>query len=113
MGEDKAYGKAKSDDILEGKRTLILLHTLKSCSPLEKKRLVSIMDRPRGRKTEKDVEYVLSLFEKHGSVDYARARATKLMREALAALSRTPWKGDKDAVALVESFARFAVEREW
>ncbi len=113
VGESKAYGKVKSDDILEGKRTLILLHTLKSCSPSERKKLVAVMDRPRARKTERDVEYVLSLFEKHGSVDYARARATRLMQEALATLSRTPWKGDKDATALLESFARFAVEREW
>ena len=28
VGDEKKYGKAKSDDILEGKRTLILLHLL-------------------------------------------------------------------------------------
>ncbi len=110
---EKAYGKAKSDDILEGKRTLILLHALRSASAEQRRRLVAIMDKDRDKKTQQDVEYVLSLFSKRGSVEYARRKAKALMTDALESLDSYRWRGDEDAVALLESFARFAVERRW
>ena len=113
VGEEKTYGKVKSDDILEGKRTLILLHALHASDRDERKKLVAIMDKEREKKTSADVSYVLSLFEKHGSIPYARRKAKELMEDALASFRGTPLRGDRDAVALLESFAKFAVEREW
>jgi geranylgeranyl diphosphate synthase type II len=113
VGDEKKYGKAKSDDILEGKRTLILLHLLSSTSPAERTRLLSIMNKDRDKKTPTDVSYVLSLIETHEAVAYARRRAVELMKEAMATLRGIDWPGDREAVSLLESFARFAVEREW
>ena len=113
VGDEKKYGKAKSDDILEGKRTLILLHLLKTAKPAEKSRLVTIMNKPRDKKTEEDVSYVLSLMQEHRAVEYAKEQAMMLMNEATAILRSVELKGDPDAVALLGSFARFAVEREW
>ena len=113
VGEEKKYGKAKSDDILEGKRTLILLHLLESASPGEKKKLISIMNMDRKKKTPADVSYVLSLVDRQDAIGYARKRALELMKEAVVTLRGINWRGDSEAVALLESFARFAVEREW
>ncbi len=113
VGDQKKYGKEKSDDILEGKRTLILLHLLGSVGPDEKVKLVSIMSKDRADKTSADVSYVLSLVEKHDAVGYARKRAVELMKEAVEVLGGISWKGDAETAALLGLFARFAVEREW
>jgi geranylgeranyl pyrophosphate synthase len=113
VGDQKKYGKAKSDDILEGKRTLILLHLLGSVGPDEKAKLLSVMSKNRDAKTQTDVSYVLSLVEKHDAVGYARKRAVELMKQSVEVLGSISWKGDAEAAALLGLFARFAVEREW
>lgn len=113
FGDQQKYGKVKSDDILEGKRTLILLRLLDAAGAQERKKLVSIMNRDRAAKTSADVAYVLSLIEKYDAVGYARKRAVELMKEAMGILGGIVWKGDHEAAALLGQFAKFAVEREW
>jgi len=112
-GDQKKYGKAKSDDILEGKRTLILLHLLAVASQGEMDRVISIMNKKRESKSADDVSYVMSLIDKYDAIGFARKRATELMKEALFTLRGIDWKGDRDAAEMLTSFARFAVEREW
>jgi len=113
VGDEKKYGKAKSDDILEGKRTLILLHMLAVAKQGERDKVISIMNKKREAKTLGDVSYVLSLIDKYDAIGYARKRATELMKEALATLDGIRWKGDRGASETLRSFAKFAVEREW
>ena len=113
VGDEKKYGKAKSDDILEGKRTLILLHLLSVATQSERDKVISIMNKKREAKNAAEVSYVLSLIEKYDAVGFARKKATELMKEALATLNGIRWKGDRDASEMLTSFAKFAVEREW
>jgi geranylgeranyl diphosphate synthase, type II len=113
VGDQEKYGKAKSDDILEGKRTLILLHLLAAASQNEKNKIIAIMNKDRDAKTSSDVSYVLSMVEKYDAVGYARKRAAELLKEALSTLKGIEWKGDRDSVEMLSSFSRFAVEREW
>ena len=113
VGDQKKYGKAKSDDILEGKRTLILLHLLAVAGQGERDRVISIMNKRREAKSESDVSYVLSLIDKYDAVGFARKRATELMKKALVALHGITWKGDRAAAEMLASYAKFAVEREW
>lgn len=113
VGDQTKYGKAKSDDILEGKRTLILLHLLSVASQSERDRIVAIMNKSREKKTDADVSYVLSAMDRYDAIGFARKRASELMKESLATLRGISLKGDKGAASLLASFARFAVEREW
>jgi geranylgeranyl diphosphate synthase type II len=113
VGDQSRYGKAKFDDILEGKRTLILLHLLEILSTSDRSKVVSIMNKDRDQKTSEDVSYVLSLMKKNDAFGYSRNRARQLMEEAVSVLSRIDWKGEREAVSLLESFSRFAVERQW
>jgi len=113
VGDQQKYGKEKSDDILEGKRTLILIHLMGRIGPEDSKKLITIMNKERTEKTPEDVSYVLSLIEKHDAVGYARKRAVELMKEAIEVLRSISWKGDADAAALLNLFAKYAVEREW
>jgi len=113
VGDQKKYGKVKSDDILEGKRTLILLHLLGVASQSERDKVITVMNKRREAKTAADVSYVLSLIDRYDAVGFARKRATELMKEAVVTLEGIRWKGDRDAAEMLTSFARFAVEREW
>jgi geranylgeranyl diphosphate synthase, type II len=65
------YGKEIDGDILEGKRTLILIHTLNSCSPTEKEHIRKILQTPRDAKTEEDVKYITDLIQKYDSIEYS------------------------------------------
>lgn len=113
VGDQKKYGKAKSDDILEGKRTLILLRLLSTASQAERDRVINIMNKERAKKTAADVSYVLSKIDEYDAIGYARKRAAELLKDALGTLRGINWKGDKDSAALLAAFAKFAVEREW
>ena len=113
VGDQKKYGKAKSDDILEGKRTLILLHMLEEADQEEKARVIEVMNKPRDAKTKEDVAYVLTMVDKYDAVGYARKRAAELLKGALSTLEEIRWSGDRESVEMLASFARFAVEREW
>ena len=113
VGDEKKYGKASADDILEGKRTLILLHLLEAAEPGERVRIIGVMNKERSAKTKEDVSYVLSMVDKYDAVGYARKRAAELLKEALSILKGMRWEGDRESVEMLASFARFAVEREW
>ncbi len=113
VGDQNKYGKARSDDILEGKRTLILLHLLQSATQSERDKVISAMNKVREEKTAADVSYVLSLIDKYDAVGFARKRATELLKESLTILGEIKWDGDREAADMLKAFARFAVEREW
>ena len=73
--DSKKQGKEQAGDILEGKRTLILIHTLKNCTKIEKEKIIKIYTKKREQKTETEKEYVLNLMIKYGSIEYAKKRA--------------------------------------
>jgi geranylgeranyl diphosphate synthase type II len=113
IGDQSKYGKAQSDDLLEGKRTLMLLRLLKLANPQEKAKVLSIMSKPRTAKKQEDVGYVLSMMKHYDTIGYAQRKAAGLLDQALAALRKVRWKGDRSSVELLESVARFAIERQW
>jgi len=81
-GEYKKYGKEIGGDIYEGKRTLMLIHLLKSCKPKEKFKIIKIMNKERLEKTVEEVKYILNSMKKYGSIQYARQKANMLFKVA-------------------------------
>ena len=79
---EKVYGKEINGDIMEGKRTLILIHLLSSCTPAEMKRMRRILKTPRDAKSEPDVAFVRELMQKYTSFENARRVATGLAQDA-------------------------------
>ena len=82
IGDEDKYGKEIAGDIAEGKRTLIVIHLLNSCTKNEAKKFCEIMDKPRNEKNKEDYKLILNLMKKYGSIDYARARAKQLANKA-------------------------------
>ena len=78
----KLYGKEIKGDISEGKRTLILIHVLNSCTPEERRRMRRILKTPRDYKTDSDVTYVGELMQKYSSIEHAREIARRFATKA-------------------------------
>ena len=76
------YGKEIDGDILEGKRTLMLIQTLNSCTTEEKERIRKILQKPREAKTEADVKYIRDLIQKYKAIEYARKIAKQFATKA-------------------------------
>ena len=76
------YGKEIDGDILEGKRTLMLIHTLNSCTPEEKERIRKILETPRDAKTEAEVLYIKDLMQKYKAIENARKIAKQFATRA-------------------------------
>ena len=82
-GEQGQYGKEVAGDLLEGKRTLILVHLLKKCSEKEREFIVSALGKPRAQKNEAEMRKVLEMIKEKGSLEYCKEKAAKLGKEAL------------------------------
>ena len=83
LAPDLRYGKEANGDLLEGKRSLLLVHAYRHASIDERSRLTRLFLRPRDKRREQDVNWVLSLMARYGSVEYVRQFAHALAGAAL------------------------------
>ena len=83
LAPDPRYGKEMNGDLLEGKRSLLLIHAYRHASRAERTRLSRLFRRPREQRDGDDVAFVLSLIAERGSIDYVRQFAHALAGAAL------------------------------
>jgi geranylgeranyl diphosphate synthase type II len=111
-GDQSLYGKEIAGDLLEGKRTLILIHLLRSCTPAERRRLERFLATPRQRRQRQTVEWIQRLIGKYGSINYARSRARELAGAALAEFPLVYRDApETEAKEFVRGVIRYMVER--
>ncbi|MCA9711570.1 MAG: polyprenyl synthetase family protein, partial [Myxococcales bacterium] len=112
VGDPDRYGKELGGDILEGKRTLMLIHTLGAATPQERRRIGEVFAGPRAERTPEQVRYIRGLMDAYGSIAHARQVAHGLAGAALhewAQLSAgLPESRDK---RFVERLATWVIER--
>jgi len=109
------YGKEIGDDLLEGKRTLMLIRLLSLCSEAEREKVRSVFRLPREQR-RKETPHVMGLIQKYDAISYARQTSSRLVSEARAMLGEVKWKrgvAAAEAVDCLDSIAKFAVERDW
>jgi geranylgeranyl diphosphate synthase type II len=99
------------NDIIEGKRTVLLFHLLKNASESERQQIRSILIKPRCEKTFADVYLVIDLMKKHGSIAYARERARALARDARAIFDGIDFFTNLEARENLLAGVAFMVER--
>lgn len=80
---DTRYGKEKAGDLWEGKRTLMLIHLLENCTAAERKKIKRTLATPRGEKRRKDIKFIRTAMERHGSVEHARMVANGIAGAAI------------------------------
>lgn len=88
LAHTEEYGKEKYGDIWEGKRTLMLVHLLKNCTPKEEDIITKIYAKKRTDKTDDEINYVVELMQEYSSIDYAQKIAEDYSKEALELFDR-------------------------
>ena len=72
LGDGASYGKEIAGDLLEGKRTLMLIHLLQAATPEERERITAFLATPRPARRAADVRWILGSMSRYGSIDYAQ-----------------------------------------
>ncbi|HET9211536.1 MAG TPA: polyprenyl synthetase family protein [Thermoanaerobaculia bacterium] len=80
---DERYGKEIYDDLLEGKRTLMLIHLLTHATAEERERVTAFLASPRADRIGEPVRWVVERMKHYGSIDYAQEVANGLAGAAL------------------------------
>lgn len=80
IAENASIGKELGDDINEGKRTLMVIHTLNVAPAAEKKRLLEILN--MHTKDEKLLTEAITIIKRYGSIEYVKKEAMQLAENA-------------------------------
>jgi len=107
-GHEFQLKKGYGDDITEGKRTLLVIHTLQKARDQDKKRLIEILNMHTKDKTL--IKEAIDIIKRYGSVEYAKQFARKMVKEAWASVG--PMIPENEAKHKLKAFADFMVERE-
>lgn len=83
-----AYEKDADGDLVEGKRTLMIIHALTHAPARERDRLGRFLRRERSRRKPADVHWAHELLERCGSMAHARGVAAGLAGAALGEFDR-------------------------
>ena len=112
VGDHEKYGKELNGDILEGKRTLMLIHLLRSARGAERARLRQFLASPRAARSAKDVAWVRRRMDACRAVErasrIAHALAGAATHEFRSAYGDAPDGRDK---RFIESLPQWVIER--
>jgi geranylgeranyl diphosphate synthase, type II len=109
---EDGYGKEQAGDLWEGKRTLMLIHTLGSADATERKAIARILRKTRARKTESDVALLAELVQKHGGKEFASAIARRISLRARQAFERElEWLPDGENRRFLRGMVEFMSAR--
>ncbi len=112
-GDEGKYGKEIGGDLWEGKHTLILMHMLRSAAPREAARAREILCKSRLEKTAEEVDFLLDLVGRCGSLEYSSAIARRLGAKAGKALTRAAaWMPASVHRDFLTAMVDYVIERE-
>lgn len=77
LGKEEQYGKESLGDLLEGKRTLMLIHLARNLAGSDRAELMEWLALSRREKTQSEAEWALGLMEREGSLEYGRSVSAK------------------------------------
>ena len=108
-GKDFAEKKGgRGKDVTEGKRTLLVIHTLKVANVEDKRRLVKILNMHTSDR--KLIDEAVKIIEKYGSVDYVKNFARKIVEENRKEAEKL--LPASDAKEKLNAFAKFLIKRK-
>jgi octaprenyl-diphosphate synthase len=96
VAEQSDFGKECGHDLLEGKVTLPLIHTLNQCTALEREKIAAIVEQEV--LPAEDLRYVVELIHTYDGIDYTRKRAKVLIEAAKNHLSGFTHSPAKEAM---------------
>lgn len=111
--EDK-YGKEIAGDIIEGKRTLMLIHLLNNCNAKEHAKIKSFLADTHSPDNCNEAAWILKLMRKYKSIEYARTTAKYMagaaLKEFYTIFSKLPASKDKK---FIEDLIIYMINRDY
>jgi geranylgeranyl pyrophosphate synthase len=108
-GEEFAVKKGgRGQDITEGKRTLMVIHTLKVANPKDRKRLIEILKMHTSDQKLRDE--AIAIMQKYSSIEYAKNFAREIVKKSWKDLERL--LPESEAKEKLNAFAQFLIERK-
>lgn len=99
---EKVSGKKQGGDLIEGKKTLIIIHAIANDVP------VSVFGKKEA--TVEQISQSISILQKSGSIEYARSRAEEMVAQGKKTLQVLP---DSDAKTTMLELADFMIRRRY
>jgi geranylgeranyl diphosphate synthase type II len=114
VAEEKKYGKEIGGDIIEGKRTLMLIDLLKKCTRTEHMQIRSFLAETHNSDKEKKAGWILKLMHKYKSIEHSRSIAKYMagaaLKEFYSVFSRLPASKDKK---FIEDLIIYMINRDY
>ena len=112
-GSRETYRKDFAGDIVEGKRTLMLIHLCKNAARRDLARLREYFALPYSQRCAENSRWVVRLMEDHGSIAFSRSFARRFAGAALYEFSKAfADAGDSEDLRFIESLVLYALERK-
>jgi len=114
VAEESKYGKEIAGDIMEGKRTLMLIHLLKNCTARERNRISCFLAETHREGGDREAAWVLRCMHKYGSIERARSVAKYMagaaLKEFYSIFSPLPASKDKK---FIEDLIIYMINRDY
>ena len=109
FGDKEKTGKAVGADIIEGKQTILITKSRENANKQQKLMLSSLV----GKKdlSASELEAVRAIIRETGALEYAEKLSSRLVDDSLLAL-RGIDSQNQDAIAHMESIAKYIIKRE-
>jgi geranylgeranyl diphosphate synthase type I len=105
--EREKFGKSFGNDIREGKRSLMVIYTLKKANKRDRERLIEILDKKEKKK--KEILEAISIFQKYNSIEYAKKKAEEIVKESWKRVDEIFIEGK--AKRMLKELVQFLIER--
>jgi geranylgeranyl diphosphate synthase, type II len=110
--DEGLYGKETCGDLWEGKRTIMLLHYLRTAAAAERDRALAILQTPRREKRAEDVAWLLEEMKAAGSLQYGRKLAVEYSERAIEVDARgLPFFVDNDDRRFLREMLHYVIDR--
>lgn len=107
LADEETLGKPVGSDIVEGKRSLIVIKALEDLGGKDRKELLEVLCKENN--TKEEIAHAVSLFDKSGAITYCKDKAANFIKLAKTALDGLP---ESDAKNSLEEIANFIIERK-
>lgn len=112
VGETALYGKEPLGDLLEGKRTVMLIHLFREADPDTRRRMEEIIRLDRREKTQEDAREILRAMEEAGSLEYGFDLADRLAHRGIRKFEEDlDFLPDSEAKGVLRQVANYVTTR--
>ena len=114
IADEQQYGKEIGGDIIEGKRTLMLIHLMENANNKELSFIKSFLSQPIPKRRNDEAAKVFQLMQKYKSIDHAKETSKYLagaaLKEFYTHFAQLPDSKDK---SFLESIILYMIDRNY